>query len=797
MSALRRETRIAHAGAVAVAAMSEPSTTCSQCGSPDTLFRPKRGEWCCEDCGHRWTTGQPVSGAEATAKPRTRLFLSYGRRDARELADRLCADLGAHGYEVWRDTREIGAGTDWQQEIVDGLRRRQLLVALLSPHAVRIVRDPQNPDQSDSVCLDEISFARFSRPPTPVVPVMAIPCEPPFCIFRLDYVDMCAWRDSEDRYQTGLARLLEAIVLAEGGQVKYRSWDRRLKPWDFAAFLDEKRRDFCGRHWLFDRLDAWRRAGGHERALLITGDPGTGKSAIVAQLVHLNPGGQVLAYHCCQAGTQATLEPWRFVHSLAAMIASKLDGYAAQLEDSAVQEAFRDDYCKAEPASAFDEGILAPLEKLPAPADGVRYLLIDALDEALLHRGPVNLVELLAPRLERLPGWLRVVATTRKEPEVLERLQNLRAQELDAQDPCNLEDLDRFIAQRLASPGLAERLAAGKQSAAAVARTLLEHSAGNFLYVQQALQGIERDTCTFDDLHALPPGLYGLYRGFFERQFPDEASFGHARTVLEVVVAAPEPLTERLLAETTGLAPEHDLPAALRAAGCLPAPPPGRQRGAALRRLPQVAGRLADRSPPPRQGTLRPGAARPREPARFLLARVRRRGAGDVRLRPVLPAGPRHRRPALGRPGNRIDRPTYLNSKVEAGLVFELAGDFRAAAAALPDDRPLRRILRLLEEAIRRDVHFLAHHPAALFQVLWNTCWWYDCPEAARHYEPPAWDGLAGELPWEQGGPRLCELLQAWRAARERTTRGNCWVPQPPPAGRAPRHPPCRRAPRA
>ena len=420
----------------------------------------------------------------------------------------------------------------------------------------------------------------------------------------------CASRDSEDRYQTGLARLLEAIVLAEGGQVKYRSWDRRLKPWDFAAFLDEKRRDFCGRHWLFDRLDAWRRAGGHERALLITGDPGTGKSAIVAQLVHLNPGGQVLAYHCCQAGTQATLEPWRFVHSLAAMIASKLDGYAAQLEDSAVQEAFRDDYCKAEPASAFDEGILAPLEKLPAPADGVRYLLIDALDEALLHRGPVNLVELLAPRLERLPGWLRVVATTRKEPEVLERLQNLRAQELDAQDPCNLEDLDRFIAQRLASPGLAERLAAGKQSAAAVARTLLEHSAGNFLYVQQALQGIERDTCTFDDLHALPPGLYGLYRGFFETPVPGRSEFWPRPHRSRSRRCCPRALDRETAGGDDGTGPRARPAGSAGAAGCLPAPPPGRQRGAALRRLPQVGGRLADRSPPPRQGTLRPGAAR-------------------------------------------------------------------------------------------------------------------------------------------------------------------------------------------
>ena len=42
--------------------------------------------------------------------------------------------------------------------------------------------------------------------------------------------------------------------------------------------------------------------------------------------------------------------------------------------------------------------------------------------------------------------------------------------------------------------------------------------------------------------------------------------------------------------------------------------------------------------------------------------------------------------------------------------------------------------LALLDEAIRRDVHFLDRHPTALFQCMWNTCWWYDCPEAAGHY---------------------------------------------------------------
>src|SRR5262249_6693992 len=123
-----------------------------------------------------------------------RLFLSYGRRDASDLAERLRSDLEEKGYDVWQDTRRIRSGKDWQQEIQDGLRNSQVLVALLSPHATRTT-SAGSLDERDSVCLDETSFARFSRPPNPVVPVMAVPCEPPFCISRLDYIDLAEWKD--------------------------------------------------------------------------------------------------------------------------------------------------------------------------------------------------------------------------------------------------------------------------------------------------------------------------------------------------------------------------------------------------------------------------------------------------------------------------------------------------------------------------------------------------------------------------------------------------------------------------
>ena len=108
-------------------------------------------------------------------------------------------------------------------------------------------------------------------------------------------------------------------------------------------------------------------------------------------------------------------------------------------------------------------------------------------------------------------------------------------------------------------------------SAEEAIRRLREKSGGNFLWTEQALLGLEAGTHDFAHLDALPPGLTGLYTAFFERHFPDDASYAPARRVLEVVTAAREPLTPAEIAAVTGLDPDYELPPLLdRLAAYLP-----------------------------------------------------------------------------------------------------------------------------------------------------------------------------------------------------------------------------------
>ena len=113
-----------------------------------------------------------------------KIFISYGRRDGIGFANRLAQDLRARGHDVWVDHERIPmrADIDWQAVIQQGIAGSDVVVAIMTPHAVR--GSGRLYDET-STCLDEIAFARFSLPPVPLLPVMLRPCTPPLAVSRL------------------------------------------------------------------------------------------------------------------------------------------------------------------------------------------------------------------------------------------------------------------------------------------------------------------------------------------------------------------------------------------------------------------------------------------------------------------------------------------------------------------------------------------------------------------------------------------------------------------------------------
>ncbi len=495
-----------------------------------------------------------------------KVFLSYGRGDTQPLAERLHADLNAAGFTVWQDLEQIRVGWGWDGEIEQGIRTSDVVVLLLSPHAVRRRGLPGSTSDTDSVCLDEIAFARGEN--VPIVPAMTIPCVPPLLVYRVQQVDLTQWEDFDERYSRAVTRLTGAIEAAARGEAAERAFVDLPMPRDSEPFLASRRRRFTGREWLFDAIDAWRH---RERLplLLITGGPGSGKSALVAQLVMTNPDEQVLAYHCCQWDIPESLEPGRLVQSLAAMLAGRIEAYAAALADPRLREVLDDENVARDPGSAFENGVLAPLHSIPKPVDATSYLLIDALDESLLYEGSPGIFDVLASRLDRLPAWLRVVATARPTSTIRARLRGLGHAEIEATDPRNVDDVHSYALARLRETSLAEICVTSNKSADELATLALgvlsegEHQGVNFLFTVTALDALEAGQISWQQLAELPPRMEGLYLIFFDRLF-GTVDFEPSRHVLSVIVAAREPLNRKQLAEITGLHLDDELTPCLK-----------------------------------------------------------------------------------------------------------------------------------------------------------------------------------------------------------------------------------------
>jgi WD40 repeat protein/serine/threonine protein kinase len=374
----------------------------------------------------------------------------------------------------------------------------------------------------------------------------------------------------QSQHYRALSRTSSAMQSALRGKTNGPGRGPLPEPWDFTPLLVEKIKGFTGREWLFQEIDEWR-ARASSAVLLIVGEPGIGKSAIVAALVHRNAGGQVLGYHCCRADTPATLEPAGLVRSLAAMFSARLDDYATMLGESSFVDTLRGS--DTDPISAFEAAILGPLHKIKPPKGGRYYVLIDSLDEALTRIHRPTIVDVLSTRLERFPTWLGIVATTRNDPSVLSQLRGLHARILSAQDTRNQDDVRRFIRYRLAQPILRDRAKASGKILAGLENDLLRSGAGNFLFVTTALSAVESGQFSFDQIENLPPGLSSLYEIFFHRLFRDAGvDFGVSRRILETMAAARESLTREQIAAAAGLDAEEELPSILsRLASFVPA----------------------------------------------------------------------------------------------------------------------------------------------------------------------------------------------------------------------------------
>jgi len=310
----------------------------------------------------------------------------------------------------------------------------------------------------------------------------------------------------------------------------------------FDPYLSSKQKGFVGREALIENLK-----NGASRHILMIAPQGTGKTSLMAALVKEKMHRRIIAHHFCQHGERATAEAHGFVRSLAAMLAERLPEYDDLLADEGVIKALSG----SDAASALSQGIIGPLCKIEEPRDGVpRYIIVDALDEAFGDEENA-IAGLLAGYCDQLPRWLKILATTRDDHRVVQKLETWERLPLDDHD--HRSDIRQYVCQRLGEPPMEQKMRSSGVVAEHFTQELLVKSEGSFLYATLVLDGLEKELHPFDWVSRLPPGLPALYKASLDRLFPARQLDNPTREVFEVMLAAREALTFAQMSEITKL----------------------------------------------------------------------------------------------------------------------------------------------------------------------------------------------------------------------------------------------------
>ena len=171
-------------------------------------------------------------------------------------------------------------------------------------------------------------------------------CKPPLALIHYDSIPFTNWNSSPEAYRNGLQEILHWIsgrVSSPQPRRRYSSYVDNLSQ-DKLTFPEEMSANdnFVGREWLIrGKLDSWLETG--PRCFMIEAETGTGKTALVAELVRRNHGDRILAYHFCNSQNEDTVKPERFVRSIAAMLCGTLPEYRDRLKTTNLITALKRD----------------------------------------------------------------------------------------------------------------------------------------------------------------------------------------------------------------------------------------------------------------------------------------------------------------------------------------------------------------------------------------------------------------------------------------------------------------------
>lgn len=283
--------------------------------------------------------------------------------------------------------------------------------------------------------------------------------------------------------------------------------------------IHSKTDDFVGREHVFTALAEFvdaQRSG----YFTLLGDPGMGKSAILAEYVRRT--GSVVHFNSCSDGVNGTAQ---FLESLGGQLRDRY-GVRAPLASAAPHEQGTVLYRLLEEAAAR----VYP-EKL--------VVGIDALDE-VEKTSDIHANVLLLPRV--LPRGIFCFVTSRPDKLRLRVEVPQHCLDLGHFPKENRRDARRYLEARVRREALQNWLRIHGTSAADLIDALVEKSEGNFMYLWYVLSDLELARAKDLVLNNLPLGLVGYYEDHWRRMGMEAEPLPREKIkILKVLAQLPRP----------------------------------------------------------------------------------------------------------------------------------------------------------------------------------------------------------------------------------------------------------------
>ncbi len=480
-------------------------------------------------------------------KKNLRLFISYGRQPQKYVnaVFRIKNDLEQTGHHVWIDKEGLSSGTDWEHILEKALLNQEEVIFFMTNHAAR---------RPDGFCLNEIAYAINQN--KPITPVMMEEITPPLSICRLQWLDMTDLWDADDNideniYQEKLQELLD--ILSDKKKLGFEGRQRKLanllEPENFDHNISRHTKSFVGRQWIYDSINEWLQNQSAPRVLWLTAQAGFGKSAITGNAAHKLP--HVAGIFFCQYDSVTRRDPVVMLKTFAYHLSTQLPRYNELINNINYDEFNK--YSRS-PRDLFQRLLLEPLSAIEEPEENYVYV-IDGLDEVRDQKW--GIVHLINNEFDKLPCWLKILVTSRPEPELKRKISRVSMISMEADNINNLNDIKTLLFMQL--PGLTK-----SQS-----DIILQKSEGNMLYVAEVISEVHKGRLSLNKPDQFPEGLVGIYGQYFERQFPDIEHYkNYQRKLFELITAAKEPLSIPLINDILQF-DEYEMDEAIETVGSL------------------------------------------------------------------------------------------------------------------------------------------------------------------------------------------------------------------------------------